>query len=397
MRILSIAVWLALFSFLSPLFVKAVEPPDVVFNEIAWMGTKINDIESKNWWRYEWLELYNNTKNPISLDGWKIELYRTNLDWSLEIEGNIPANGYFLVVSSDKIFPGYDLNYSNLGGKLNNNGQKVLLKNDLEETADEIDCFSGGKWFAGDNATKQTMERKDTLSLGNEISNWQTSKNPNGSPKAKNNPDRIEAEPQKTAVYPSNIFINELLPSPDGPDETEEWIEIINQNDFETDLSGWKISDTIGQVKTYFLPENTKITAGGFLVLSRKETGIILNNSGDKLNISRPDGKIIDEINYGEAPQNKSFNRNNSGWFWSKTLTPNSQNLINSDEGIKQLENAEDNRQKEEDISKNALAAIRETVAPGNNSSFPLSLPIGLTIAIFSGFAILILKKKIKQ
>ena len=46
----------------------------VVINEIAWMGTEIEGVESKNWWRYEWLELYNNTNQDIDLEGWINEL-----------------------------------------------------------------------------------------------------------------------------------------------------------------------------------------------------------------------------------------------------------------------------------------------------------------------------------
>ena len=38
-----------------PSLVLAANPLSVVINEIAWMGTKIDGIESKNWWRYEWV------------------------------------------------------------------------------------------------------------------------------------------------------------------------------------------------------------------------------------------------------------------------------------------------------------------------------------------------------
>lgn len=188
---------------------------DVVINEIAWMGTKVEGVESKNWWRYEWFELYNNTGQIISLDGWGVELYRTVLDWSLELKGSIPDQGYFLVVASDKIFPNYDLNYSNLGGKFVNSGQKVLLKDASGQIINEIDCSSG--WFAGDNDTKQTMERKNSLLMSN-TNNWATSLNPGGTPKSKNsvsietpltepNP-QAEPEPQpepQPVTYPSGV------------------------------------------------------------------------------------------------------------------------------------------------------------------------------------------------
>jgi len=143
---------------------------DVVINEIAWMGTSEN-------WRYEWIELYNNTDQNTSLDSWKIELCRDDLDFTIELLGTI--EDYFLIVASDAIFANYDFNYSNLGGKFNNSGQKIVLKNSQEGIVDEIDCFSSGEgWFAGDNSTKQTMERT--------TDGWQTSLNPGGTPKALN-------------------------------------------------------------------------------------------------------------------------------------------------------------------------------------------------------------------
>jgi len=221
---------------------RAAAPLDVVINEVAWMGTKMEGIESKNWWRYEWLELYNNTNNLVFLDGWKIELYRTALDWSLELKGSIPANGYFLIVSSDKIFPDYDLNYSNLGGKLNNNGQKIILKDAAGMIVDELDYSSG--WFAGNNETKQTMEGKSRVRPGSDPLNWQTSQNPGGTPKAKNSEQKttnnkqltqtevgpllIQSE-EKPKTYPSGIFINEILPNPKGSDAEEEWIVATKQ------------------------------------------------------------------------------------------------------------------------------------------------------------------------
>jgi len=366
MKNLSIAIAILFFM---PSFVLAVNPLNVVINEIAWMGTELAEIEPKNWWRYEWLELYNNTNNPIFLDSWKIELYRTDLDWSLELSGSIPAQGYFLIVASDKISPNYDLNYSNLGGKFINGGQKVLLKDDLGNIIDSFDCFSYGKWFAGDNVTKQTMERKSGVRPGSDPTNWGTSRNPGGTPKVKNSlaieasqpPEELIIEPKpevepkpelppqqepkiesKPIIYPSGIIINEILPDPKGVSDTEgEYIEIFNKNSFEVDLSGWKITDTIGKPTIYTFPKGKTINPGKFLVLFWPETKITLNNlDGDGLKLIQPDRTIIDEINYEKAIKGQSYNRTLAGWVWSTNLTPDSENIIPTQktEGIELLE-----------------------------------------------------------
>jgi hypothetical protein len=90
------------------------------------------------------------------------------------------------------------------------------------------------------------MERINSKASGNDASNWQTSQNPGGTPKAANSivvveevrpkeelpEQQLKAEedtqPQilkeETKTYPIGILINEILPSPKGSDETEEWI-----------------------------------------------------------------------------------------------------------------------------------------------------------------------------
>jgi hypothetical protein len=154
----------------------------VVINEIAWMGTPAQGVEEKQWWRYEWLELYNTKDQPLQIDAWTIELSREEPDFRVSLSGVIPAHGYFLAGASEKI-PNLDLNYKNLGGKFFNGGQKVVLKNSLGEVIDEVNALLG--WPAGDNKTKQTMERK----AGSDPTTpapWYTSAEPGGTPKTQN-------------------------------------------------------------------------------------------------------------------------------------------------------------------------------------------------------------------
>ena len=155
----------------------------IVINEIAWMGTPVDGVAQNQWWRYEWLELFNTTDVPVSLNGWFIELRRESLDFTIRLAGGIPAKGYFLVVSSGKISQS-NTNYANLGGKFFNEGQQVLLKNSSGVVQDEIDAKEG--WPAGDNETKRTMERIDPLRAGFDASNWKTSEAVGGSPRQEN-------------------------------------------------------------------------------------------------------------------------------------------------------------------------------------------------------------------
>ncbi len=419
------------FLFLAGSHSLAIASLDVVINEIAWMGTEEEGIEPKNWWRYEWLELHNNTKQIISLEGWKIELYRQDLDWVLELTGNIFPNDYFLIVASDKIFSDYDLNYSNLGGKLINSGQKVLLKDNLGNIIDEIDCYSYGKWFAGDNETKQTMERKNSQLSGNNPDNWGTSQDPGGTPKTKNSlasqaefPPVPQSEPQgetktevtdqtgseienqtqppKEPVYPGNIFINEILPSPEGPDAENEWIEIFNENNFEVDLSDWKIRDTIGKTNTYIIPQGTGLNSFGFLILRRLETKITLQNSGDGLELLNPEGRIVHKVEYSKAPKSHSFNRIPTGWSWSLTLTPGKENIITIQKVIKNKKSSsppgageDTDTDKKIPLKDIASAKIGKSLSESSNSL--MIFLVALVVAVGSAIIVLVIALKTKK
>jgi len=372
--------------------VQAADFLDAVINEIAWMGTE----ES---WQNEWIELYNNTNKTIKLDGWvlKAEDEIPNIN----LAGIIPANGFFILERTDDDTLPNILADQIYNGALENAGENLELYDNLGNLIDSVDCSS--EWPAGDNKTKQTMERKNPIAPGNHFDNWTTSQNPGGTPKAKNSSGReVPSEPktqpesqpeQESVVYPSNIFINEILPSPEGPDAEEEWIEIFNKNDFEVDLSDWEIKDAVGRTKTYVFPKGTKISVKGFLVLKRPITKITLNNNGDGVLFIQPDGKIIDEVSYEKAFHDQSYNRVESGWVWDNNLTPGSPNIIPAP--VLKAEKETQEGKNQESTSEKELAAISEQIPKKISSPIPLLIASG--VAIFSGTIILILKRKLSQ
>ena len=378
-------------------FVWASASLDAVINEVAWMGTEAS-------YNDEWIELYNNTNQDINLDGWELKAEDESL--KINLAGIIPANGFNILERTDddtlpKILA--DLIYK---GSLGNSGENLKFYNSDGNLIDSVDCSKG--WFGGDNETKQTMERKNSRLPGFDPDNWQTSQNSSGTPKSQNSilikdDSSLEPEsqllPQKenqVLVYPSGIFINEILPNPEGPDETEEWIEIFNSNDFEVELYGWQLQDITGKTTIYTFLKETKISAKGFLVFERPITKIILNNDGDGVKLVNPTGEMADEISFGKTEKGKSYNRTplessnedltgqaDSGWVWSGNLTPGSENVVPVQKE-KPLELAEEK----------GLAAIGEQI-PKETSFFPLLVALG--IAIFSGIIILILKRKISS
>jgi len=355
----------------------------ISINEVGWMGTIVSPND-------EWIELYNNTQSPITLDGWQL----TSQDGTPKIilSGIIPVNGFYLLErTNDETVPNVpaDKVYT---GALGNNGEHLTLYNNLNDVIDEIDCSAG--WIGGDNTTKQTMEK---ISTG-----WQTSKNPGGTPKMENStemtdigqqPAEIQQSPPEPIVeqtetapidnpaetkpsYPNGIVFNEILSSPEGPDETEEWIEIYNQNSFEVDIAGWKVKDNEGKSTTYIFPDEIKIGPNGYLVLTRPQTKITLNNTGDKLMLIRPDGKIIDSMVYGKSPRNQSYNRVNANWLWSSILTPGLVNTV-TDGSIKKKSEGKESLVKNEQI----VASLSQTIPKPRSFLFIFLIAIGTAVS----------------
>ncbi len=380
---------------------------NIVVNEIAWMGTESSYSD-------EWIELYNNTDSAVNLDGWALKAVDDTP--KIDLAGIIPGKGFYLLErTDDTTIPNITADHIYTGA-LSNKGEYLQVFDSQNNLVDEVNCGDG--WFAGNNSTKQTMERINPLLAANP-SNWQTSQNPDGTSKAQNSSGLPEAgspqiEDEKvtetgtltTTTYPSGIIFSEILPSPEGPDAENEWIEIFNKNDFEIDLSGWKISDVMGSTKTYTFSEGIKIKGFGFLAVRRPETKITLNNDSDGLKLIRPDGSIGDTATYEKALLGQSYNFQDNQWMWSTTLTPKSNNIITGPEFFEtepgltaQQQQKYEASPSESELSgetKKELAAIKEQL-PEQGFGFLRVVLTALLVATVSGVSILILKDKLKK
>lgn len=149
-----------LFALVRPANTGAAAPLDVVVAEIAWMGSTANA-------NHEWLELANNTAGDINLTGWT--LISDDGIPSITLSGVIPANGRFLLErTSDATTPVLaDQIYT---GALGNTGEVLTLR-DAHNNVIDVANAPGG-WFAGNNTTKETMERIALTAPGNIAGSW---------------------------------------------------------------------------------------------------------------------------------------------------------------------------------------------------------------------------------
>ncbi len=126
------------------------------------------------------------------------------------------------------------------------------------------------------------------------------------------------------------ISINEFLPNPIGKD-AEEWIEIYNDSDGITDISGWQIDDEEDGSKPFVFPQNTILAPKSYTVFSHQITGVSLNNDKDSVRLIMPEGIVFQEIKYEKPPEGKSSAKTNEGFIWSPP-TPGMINFVISKE-----------------------------------------------------------------
>lgn len=138
--------------FIGALFLPACTFAAVKINEVAWMGTAASQYS-------EWIELYNDGEQDVSLDGWK--LYKTGDTVLFTLSKTISAKGYLLVEritnSAPDAIPGIADEAGTFGGSgLRNGGEDLTLKDESGNAINIVPFASG--WPAGDAKTKDTMQ-----------------------------------------------------------------------------------------------------------------------------------------------------------------------------------------------------------------------------------------------
>jgi len=412
----SFIILIILYVALIPFSMSYANEINVIINEIAWAGTTEG-------WRYEWVELFNGSGGAVDISGWQIENAQAKNEPLVLTSGTIPPHGYFLICKKEMF--GCDIVETRLSlhNEYDQNG-KLVLKNSAGTVVNSTPEPENKTWPGGDNKTKQTMER-----VQNE---WQTSATPDGTPKAQNSivvepspsPEPtenqsgrseapsalstdevvvVELEPEivpeaiipAKIEYPGGIFINEIMPSPEGADAENEWIELYNSNSFEVDLGSWQIKDKVGAIKTYTCPTNTKIMSYGFLIVPRTKSNITLQNSGDELELLNPNQELVYSVDYPKATQGQSYSRINETWSWSNTPTPGKTNIIPK---LIQPKNTQPNKVEagpllvEPPVIANIGGSVKNDTSKTSNRI--LTFIFAIIIAIGSGVVVLFLKQK---
>ena len=131
----------------------------VVINEVAWMGSATGAT-------HEWIELRNASATPVDISGWQI------LNGNERLHITFPQQSIFdppyMVLARSVASAPLGLNARLIfTGSLRNSNEGLRLYDNECHLIDEVPIAA--KWPAGDNATKQTMERMHDLSWGTSL------------------------------------------------------------------------------------------------------------------------------------------------------------------------------------------------------------------------------------
>lgn len=194
---------------------------DVVINEVYYNADSM----------YEWVELYNNTSNIISINNWT---FKDNSSTITISSGNIPANGFLVVAATEK---GFKENFTapaniifitsglvttgKIGNGLANTGDELILKDNLSNVIDQISYGTDTNILnpaiisvAPGHSIERSPAGKDTDTASDFIN--QTSPTP-GSGLAPNNPPTAVAGPDQIGIIGQVLtFDGSLSSDPDN-------------------------------------------------------------------------------------------------------------------------------------------------------------------------------------
>ncbi|MDP8206255.1 MAG: lamin tail domain-containing protein [Candidatus Electryonea clarkiae] len=117
------------------------------------------------------------------------------------------------------------------------------------------------------------------------------------------------------------VLINEIYIN-GNPD----WIELCNKSHRDIDLKGWGLSDDAANISKTLFPESCVLPAGDFQVFDLVDFS--LNDTGEEIVLSLPDGSPADHKVFGEIGEKWSLGRFPDGTNnWDLMLpTPGSSN-----------------------------------------------------------------------
>ena len=266
----------------------------------------------------DWIELYNQSGETVSLTGWTVSDKEHKLGWALP-ETQMEPGQRLLIFASGKDRAGQQLHTDfALSGD-----EGVYLRNEHGTLISSALC--GG------------CEADVAMTLQAEGS-YEQSLYP--TPGYENSRAGYEAF-QQSLSCDGPLVINEVvvanfttLPQ---KDEYYDWVEVKNVSSQPVLLSEYCLSDRQDELTRYRLPELTLQPGELWVVLCTQEpllpglmesTGFGLDSGNEQLYLSDSQGQLLDYVSLRDIPYNASFGRQagENGWFYFASASPGEEN-----------------------------------------------------------------------
>ncbi|MSQ03278.1 MAG: hypothetical protein EXR71_15530, partial [Myxococcales bacterium] len=146
---------------------------DVVINEVQYHRAPLaRQGEPVTAQDEEWIELYNRGGQPVDLSGWQLADAVTFTFPS----GTILAPDSYLVVGNDaaalaSAHPGIDV-VGDVSGRLNNDSDRILLRDGYGNPADDIRYLDGGRWPEAADGGGSSLELRDARADNAVAESW---------------------------------------------------------------------------------------------------------------------------------------------------------------------------------------------------------------------------------
>jgi len=139
----------------------------------------------------------------------------------------------------------------------------------------------------------------------------------------------------KNGDLSQNIIISEIYPHAATDDRTNEWIELTNTGDKDVNLGNWQLDDQEGGSKPYVIPNTSTLVAKSSILIKAPASKLSLSNTKDSVRLFDPTGKLLQTVDYEEAPKEQSYawiiivqsdNSTREQWIWENNPTPGKPN-----------------------------------------------------------------------
>jgi len=259
----------------------------------------------------DWIELYNPSANPVSLDG----IYLGNDDTIFQFSAlSFIAPGGFAQIFADELAGADHVDF-----KLAADAGFIVLYDE-----------------AG--------EERDRVSYGSQAEGVSQGRLPDGSGNIVSFPISPSPGASNYLIQYSGARLNEVLAINDSvvtnsAGRTADWIELRNTNAAALDLSGMRLSTDANAPAQWVFPAGVSIPANGYLVVwfdneraasttagSLLNTGHSLDGESGDVYLFNASGQAVDSIQYGFQVPDRTIGVSGAGWTLLATPTPGAAN-----------------------------------------------------------------------